>query len=149
MCGRIYGQLAVSLLSSDWVTTGTTYCTIRSLFCLVEPFLSKLSPFEPFRWMASSVFHFFLSHSGETWLSRVTVGSVWRDPVPNKTRKRTSACDGVQIASLPRSLLCYRCSVRNKHCTSRLVWAVIHPGTWFPLIIAAARVGWLEFVICP
>lgn len=44
MCGRICGQLAVLLFSSDWVTAGTTYCTSLSLFCLVEPFSLKVVP---------------------------------------------------------------------------------------------------------
>lgn len=92
-----------------------------------------LPPFIPQQWDVTQLCHGRIS---------------WRDPALNKTRQRTSACDGIQIALLPRSLLCYRCSVRNMHCTFRLLWAVIHPGFWFPLIIAAAHVGRLELVIC-
>lgn len=101
MCGHICGQLVVLLFSSGWFTTGTTYCTSLSLFCLVEPFLSKSSPMQASRWMASSIFHLLILQQWDvTQLChrRISRG----DPAPNKTRQRTSACDGIQIAFLQR-----------------------------------------------
>lgn len=141
MCGHICGQLAVLLFSSDWVTAGTTFCTSPSLLRLAESFLAKLSPMQAFRWILPPSSAFYPATACHSRIS-------WRDPALNKTRQRTSACDGVQIASLPRSLLCYRCSVRNMRCSLRLLWAVVHRSTWFPLIITAAHVRCSEFVIC-
>lgn len=69
-----------------------------------------------------------------------------RGPVLNKTRQGMSACDRVQIGSPPRSLLCYRCCVRNMLCTLGLLWAIMHPSIWYPPVIVAAHVVWLSYV---
>lgn len=143
MCGCICGQLAVLLFSSDWVTTGTSY------FCLVEPFFFFLKVVPHASLSMDGFLHLppFIPQQGDvTPLCHSRIS--WRNPVLNKTRHRTSACDRIQIALLPTSLLCYRCRVRNMHFTLRLLCVVIHPGARFPLIIATAHVVWLKFFIC-
>lgn len=119
-CRCICGQLAVLLFSSDWVTTGTFHCAFLSLFCLVEPFFSEALSFEPFDKAFLHIALFVTQQRDVT--QSCHSGISWRDPVQNKTReKRISACDGLQIGLPPRSLFRYRCTVRNKHCTLRLL----------------------------
>lgn len=106
LCARTCGQFAASWCLSDRDTAGTTRCLLLPFFTVFFfGFHLHLSP-------TSLLPRPSLSHRrDETCLAGVPAGSVERDPSQNKTRGGTSPCNGVQIASQARSLLCRRFAV--------------------------------------
>lgn len=115
VCARFCGQLAVLLFLSDRATTGTSYCPFCSHFfaAMSNPFSSTLPSWSLWMQGILCVPLYPATVRRDSVMSQTD--QLKRDPVQNKTRKRTPACAGVQIASQARSLLCYRCSVRRRH----------------------------------
>lgn len=90
--------IAPLLVSSPLAEPLSLICSCLQTFSM-DGFL-HLKPFIPQQWDVT-----------EMCCCRIS----WRDPVLNKTGKRISVCDWVQIALLAWFLFCYRCFVTNMY----------------------------------
>lgn len=143
MCGHICTRLTL-LCSSNAVTSETMLKLLHlpKPFTLLSLFFSpKVVPHANLSMAAFLHFPPFIPLS-EMWLSCVTVGSVEKILCWIKQDRKCQQATGYKLLYYHDLLLCYRCCVGNMRCALRLLWAVIHSSTWFPLMISAAHVGW-------